>query len=196
MNENTFSGRPHRSAAGFSLMELLTVIIIIGLLASVSYPLLRAYKPNLTARGGARQLETLLNQARLRAASLKKPVRAVINCTRPDGFKSCFLDLQTAVYTNENVTGWSREPKERRVLDSSLTVTKKSASAPHDGQVTVRDIYWVIFLPAGQVYSDPKPLELFVYHGSQKKPAKSGWKIAVASETGRAEMVRDTLKAP
>ncbi|MDR1084340.1 MAG: prepilin-type N-terminal cleavage/methylation domain-containing protein [Deltaproteobacteria bacterium] len=181
---------------GFSLMELLTVTIIIGLLAAVTFPLLSSYRPNLTAKGGAQQLETMMHKARFRAANQKTPVRLVINCSHPGGFESCFLDLQTAVYTNNDVTGWNREPGDHQILNRELMVVRKNPASVHDGQISVKDIYWTIFMPVGHVYSDPRPLELFLYHTAQKNSSKRGWKISVNSENGRVESLRDSQTVP
>jgi prepilin-type N-terminal cleavage/methylation domain-containing protein len=181
---------------GFTMTELLIIIIILGILAAVSYPLFKAYRPGLTAKGGARQVETLMAKARVRAFNQKKPIRVVINCSHPGGFESCFMDLQSAAYNNHDVTGWLRQAGDHQVLDRNLMVAKLKSPSTHDGEVSVKDIYWAVFMPAGQVFSDPRPTSLLVYHQTQKNPDKFGWKISVNNDTGRVALVQGQFNVP
>jgi Tfp pilus assembly protein PilE len=186
----------NNKAIGFTTFELMTVILVIAILAGVSYPLMRSYKPSLVARGGARLLGAALEKARARAARQNRPVRVVVNCDAANGLKSCFIDVQTAVFKDFEVTGWARNPGERRYLDRGLNVVKKPANGSHDGKKTFPGIFWSIFMPAGQVLSDPKPMSVFLYHGSQKGKAASGWRVTVDPDSGRVETRREPLASP
>jgi prepilin-type N-terminal cleavage/methylation domain-containing protein len=53
--------------AGFSLIELLTVVAIIVILAAVSYPTLAEYVRHYRVRGGAEEVITVLQRARSQA---------------------------------------------------------------------------------------------------------------------------------
>ncbi|MDR1577392.1 MAG: prepilin-type N-terminal cleavage/methylation domain-containing protein [Deltaproteobacteria bacterium] len=185
-----------KSQAGFSLMELLTIIIIMGVLVAISYPLMSSRAPDLASKSGARELETLLKKARIRAANQNRPLRVVINCARQGGVDQCFLDLQSAVVKDAGVTDWARIPGDHQLLDHALSIVKNKTSDQHDGKLSIQDIYWIIFLPSGRVFSDPKPLELFLYHSSQKQELKKGWRLTVDKETGRVENSRAEFRTP
>jgi prepilin-type N-terminal cleavage/methylation domain-containing protein len=185
-----------KNVIGFTLIELLVVISIIAMLAIIGYPLARSEKPDLSVKNAVVTLEGLMDKGRLKAATLNRPTRVVVNCGRSGGFESCFADLQTAEIKNAEVTDWRRSPPDRRVLDKNVNVVKKSPSLGHDGKLSFKGIYWSIFTPGGLVYSDPKPLNLFVYHDSQPGKNKKGWNIKIDASTGRVESTRGNLSSP
>jgi hypothetical protein len=166
-------------------MELLTIIVIIAILIAISYPLLSSHKPELLAKAGARQIGALFQKARIRSANLNRPIRVVINCSKPSQKDQCFMDLQSAVVKETEVSDWERMPGDHELLDQNLLVVKKDPNALKDGQLSFKDIFWVIFMPTGRVFSDPNPLDLFLYHKNQKKELKNGWSLTVDKETGR-----------
>jgi prepilin-type N-terminal cleavage/methylation domain-containing protein len=190
MKKSFHRSSPGQARAGFSLMELVVIIAIIAVLAAVSYPLMKTYRPALTAKGGARQIESLLYKAKLRATNLKKPVRAVINCARTGSFKNCFVDLQIAIFTGNTVTGWSSDLNDHQNLNSNLTIAKRLPGAPYDGSLSVPNIFWAVFLPSGEVFSDPKPMDLILYYENSSDSAKKGWNIVVNKSNGRAEITQ------
>jgi Tfp pilus assembly protein FimT len=177
-------------------MEMIVVICVIGILAAVSYPLLKGSKPEYDARGASRQLEALLLKARTMAVNQQKPIRVVINCTRPAGTDHCYADLQAAIYNNEEVSGWEHRPQEREVLKPEIQIVKNNVTAGHDGNLTTPNLFWAIFMPANNIYSDPKAFEVFMYHNYQARPEKDGWLIAVNSVSGKIQLTRNSLATP
>jgi hypothetical protein len=147
----------------------------------------------MTIRSSSRQLETLMEKARTMAINQKKPMRVVINCVRPAGADNCYADLQTAVYADKTVTGWQLSPPDRRVFDSVLRIVKTDPSAVFDGEISVPNIFWTIFTPAGNIFSDPRGFEIFLYHSSQKLPEKKGYKISINSFSGYISSETDTF---
>ncbi len=65
--------RSHSPVAGFSLIELLSVVVIIGILGSVTVPSLRGYLQSQKIGAAARDMISNLRFARLRAVNEKNP---------------------------------------------------------------------------------------------------------------------------
>jgi len=68
----TLTGRS-RARAGFTLVELLVVVVVIGIMASVSAPTFRGYMLNQKLSAATRDLITNLRFARLRAVDERNP---------------------------------------------------------------------------------------------------------------------------
>jgi prepilin-type N-terminal cleavage/methylation domain-containing protein len=178
---------------GFTLLELLVVIAIIGILTGVSYPLLKGQQPELKAKDGARQLESLLQRAKVLASSQFKPIRVVVDCSAASDVKGCVAELESAVYTEDEVTGWQKLSSDQREFDAILKAVKTTPTADFDGEETIPGIFWTIFMPNGKAFSNPRPFEVFLYHQDQKGPALDGWRVAVNNTTGRVSLTRDNF---
>ncbi|MDR1576633.1 MAG: prepilin-type N-terminal cleavage/methylation domain-containing protein [Deltaproteobacteria bacterium] len=178
---------------GFTLMEMIVVIAVVAILVVISYPLLKASKPEYEARGAARQLEGMLQKAKLMAANHQRPIRIVINCLRPSGADNCYVDLQEGVYTEDVVSGWEIRPEERLKLIPEIRLVKTVANALYDGQVSVPNIFWVIFMPANNIFSDPRGFELFLYHQYQGQAEKNGWRLAINNVSGKIQLTQGTF---
>ncbi|MDR2421971.1 MAG: GspH/FimT family protein [Deltaproteobacteria bacterium] len=148
------------------------------------------------AKNGANLLESALEKARARAIRQNRPMRVVVNCAAANALKACFVDVQSAVFKDFEVADWARIPNERRVLDRELKIVKKPATAAHDGKKNFPGVFWSIFMPAGQVFSDPKPMSVFLYHGAQSGKGATGWLLTVDPDTGRIESKRERLASP
>jgi prepilin-type N-terminal cleavage/methylation domain-containing protein len=172
-----------RTKRGFSLMELLVVIAIVAIVAGVSYPLFKGYKVGLATSNWVRGVEALAQKARRLATNQRKPYRLIINCANPIDNLGCYLDLQEAIYQDTEVIGWQRSPVDRLSFEKSLKFVKVPTDNVFDGSVSLPNIYWAIFMPASQVFSDPNPFEFFLYNESD--PAKNAWKLSVNKVTGR-----------
>ena len=67
------------SGAGYTLVELLVVLAIVGLLASAAIPLVLASRPALLARQASRMLGEDLAAARQSAIARDRPVRVLLS---------------------------------------------------------------------------------------------------------------------
>jgi prepilin-type N-terminal cleavage/methylation domain-containing protein len=65
-------------SAGFSLSELLVGVSVLGALATVALPTAWTLLPAATARGGAREIQGVLNQARMLAIQTRQNI-----CVQP-----------------------------------------------------------------------------------------------------------------
>ena len=69
-------GRPknRRGSGGFSLSELLVTVSVLGALATVALPTAWTLLPAANARGGAREIQAVLNQARMIAIQTRQNI--------------------------------------------------------------------------------------------------------------------------
>lgn len=101
--------------AGFSLLELLTVVGIFAVLAMIAVPAYIYRIPRANLQNDARKVQSTLNWAKVAAATGQRPIRATIDCSRldvnpnPKKQVPCALVLEQAVYhKNGWLTGWRR----------------------------------------------------------------------------------------
>jgi prepilin-type N-terminal cleavage/methylation domain-containing protein len=179
-----------KTRPGFSLMEIIIVVAVIGILAAVIAPNITRSMAESRIRAEARSLDSLLQKSRMMAAISQKPVRVVLNCVRlaVDG---CVANLQTAVYDGITVVGWRDAPGYRRVGHRVVSVDKVGAPGT-DGDVSFDDLYWAIFMPDSRVYSDPRPFNLLFHDRSQEGADQPGWRVSLSNESGRVSVQRQT----
>src|SRR3982751_3625956 len=70
-----FTNRP---TAGFTLMETLTAIVIMGILAAIAMPAFTRLLPGIRVSSAARQIATDLQLARMRAISLHSTAEGTV----------------------------------------------------------------------------------------------------------------------
>jgi prepilin-type N-terminal cleavage/methylation domain-containing protein len=195
-----FLGRrsPEVGSKGFSLIELLAVIAIIAILALIIFPSLMRFLPNSRVRADSRALATVMQKARLRAATIQKPIRVVLNCTQ----KPCFVDMQAAIYGNptlgedgSSVKGWTSINEERHRFNDNVSAIKlpSACATCYDGAVTVAGVTYAIFMPGSHVFSDPRPYEIFLYYNQGTAAVRPGWRLSVSNDSGRVITKRDEV---
>lgn len=93
-----FSSRTER---GFSVLELLLVVAMIGTLAAMTLPVMQDVTANIKLNEGARMVERELQDARLKAVSANRLIRVRMNCPAA-GYIRAVEVLGTAVDTAAN----------------------------------------------------------------------------------------------
>jgi prepilin-type N-terminal cleavage/methylation domain-containing protein len=184
------TGSPASQRRGFTLLELITVIAIVGILAAISYPLMSKLVPNQRIAAEGKRVESFLQKARAKSSNLQRPMRVVLNCTA----SPCWIESQRATYTNGVVDGWQSDG-DRRTFNPDVNVSNTSSVTAYDGASTYAGIRYAIYMPDGRVFSDPKPFDVFLFSNSvdPAQNPKDGWRVTVSNDTGRIQTKRDKL---
>ena len=181
---------PRPLRAGFSMMEMVVVVAIIALMALMAGPAITRLVPMQRLRGEAQNVATLLRQARLKAANAQKPTRVVLDCSGLSAAppQPCWTLLETAKYEHGQVTDWTRADSGRRDLDYRARAAWQDPGAGGDGLITRPGVSWIIFMPSGRAYSNPRPFDLVFSATDLSGPRRTGWRLAVSSDSGRATL--------
>ncbi|MDR0355943.1 MAG: prepilin-type N-terminal cleavage/methylation domain-containing protein [Deltaproteobacteria bacterium] len=187
-----------REPQGFTLFELLVVIGLIGALAALSFSSFRNLLPQQTVRSEAERFFSLVDKAKTMAASGRLPVRAIIDCSSKGGV-ACAMTRQQAVVQNLKLVGWEKAGAPIQGLSPQVMVDNSLLTqTDFDGNRSITGIYWVIFMPDGRVYSDPKPFDVFFFQRSQRDQKNQnpvpGWRMTINQDNGSINMSQESRR--
>ena len=176
--------------AGFSVVELMVVVIVIAVMAMAVIPLSMSILPYAQVRMEAQNAATVMRQARLKAASTQRPTRVVLDCRdhAVNVAAPCTFTMQTASYSKGVLTGWDKVGiggmDKKHPLNASVAVRAVTGD-------TSASIFWIIFMPSSRTYSSHSPYEIeFVPEKFKKSPTQGVWKLTVNNSSGRTTLSR------
>jgi prepilin-type N-terminal cleavage/methylation domain-containing protein len=115
---NTGSADRRTSTDGFTLLEMVIVISLIALVASIAIPNMVGKMPKIRLRGAAGAMASELRAARMLARSAGRPVTVVLNSSKPS----------LTVQTDKNGNGTFEDDETSRLDLSSYTGIAVSSS--------------------------------------------------------------------
>lgn len=175
-------------ASGFTLLELLTVVVIFAVLAMLAFPSIVSVVPGFQLRQSARTLSSFMYLARMNAVNTQKPIRASVDCRPRSVNEPCRLQMYSAVFNSSGeLIEWKEMPGGIRLLGSNISVNMNASSVPYSGYNT-DNLYWAIFMPTGKVISSQQPFNVALKaDGVSFDP----YEIALNRNTGHVTLTRD-----
>lgn len=191
------SGRPDGHYSGFTLVEMLVVIVIMGILVMMTVPSLQLLAPRYMLGSTAKSLDSLMQKARLTAHNTQKPIRMVVDCRgtkQPNPQTRCTMLLYSANFDNTgklNLTvppgPWTEVPESRRYVHNKVLIGLPTP-APTAVDAGLVDVYWAVFMPTGKVQASHNPMRLLI------KPANAGLdtyvEVSLSQQSGRVTVRR------
>jgi type II secretion system protein H len=112
------------SEGGFTLIELMVVIAIIGISAAITFPLLNDVSRNATTRAAARELYSHFQLAKIEAVKRNTSVGIIFSAVAPYQYQT-FVDTNSdgVLDTTELILSTTSPPKDH-------TLTNNNANAP------------------------------------------------------------------
>nr|WP_319585224.1 prepilin-type N-terminal cleavage/methylation domain-containing protein [uncultured Desulfobulbus sp.] len=131
---------------GFTLIELMIVVAIVGILGAIAIPSYLSWKPGYEFRGAVSRISSDLNRAKMRALETRKECR-VIFC----GTSYQIVDGNQTMFSNWNVPGTATVP------GCPMTAAHEAAFEAANRRVTIVSLT-DYHLGAGDVTSTGNPI--------------------------------------
>ena len=178
---------PRKPRHGFTLIELMTAMIIFAVMAAIAIPTITAWLPQWRANSAARQIGSTLQLARLKAATNSAEYRVFINTTtlplsiqvekgdRPSGSTVWFCESNNYYEFHDSIQFGTITPT---ATEADIDICRPDGSSPNVfGHV-------VVFLPSGGTTAGNEvTVQLTNIKGDK-------FKITVSNTTGRVRVER------
>jgi type II secretion system protein H len=112
-----------RSEHGYTLAELLVVLVLVGIMTFLTVPFLLTYIPSATVNYAARELQSGLNRAKLMAVTTRQPV-----CVEP--IAGGYRFFQNTTCTGTPWSGTGTDANGVVALANGITVALAAGSNP------------------------------------------------------------------
>lgn len=191
------SGRPVGHCSGFTLVEMLVVIVVMGILLMMAVPTLQMLAPRYMLGSTAKSLDSLMQKARLTAHNTQKPIRMVVDCRtakQPNKQTSCTMLLYSANFDDTgklNLTvppgPWTELPNSRRFVPSKVLIGLPTP-APTAVDASLADVYWAVFMPTGKVQASHNPMRLLIK--PEMASINTSVEVSLSQQSGRVTVRR------
>lgn len=191
------TGRPGGHYSGFTLVEMLIVIVVMGILLMMAVPTLQMLAPRYMLGSTAKSLDSLMQKARLTAHNTQKPIRMVVDCRpakQPNPQISCTMLLYSANFDNTgklNLTvppgPWTEVPNSRRHVPGKVLIGLPTPT-PTAVDASLTDVYWAVFMPTGKVQTSHNPMRLLITPKNNSFDGKVG--VSLSQQSGRVTVRR------
>lgn len=191
------SGCPGGHHSGFTLVEMLIVIVVMGILLMMTVPSLQMLAPRYMLNSTAKSLDSLIQKARLTAHNTQKPIRMVVDCrpaNQPNPQTSCTMLLYSANFDDTgklNLTvppgPWTELPNSRRYVPNKVLIGLPTP-APTAVDASLVDVYWAVFMPTGKVQTSHNPMRLLLE--PEVTALAPSLEVSVSQQSGRVTVRR------
>jgi type II secretory pathway pseudopilin PulG len=164
----------NRGEAGFSLVDMLGVVMVFGILAAMVVPAMKNVTDGMRLGQAAREVERELQTARLKAVTANRPIRVRFNC--PTAGKYRMVEL-IGTPTNNAATDQPMNRCQESVYPSVAADNNPLTIPNHDGparelhpSVSFGGTRTLEFWPDGSVHANDPPSD-------NPPPAGSSWPV-------------------
>jgi prepilin-type N-terminal cleavage/methylation domain-containing protein len=121
--------RQKQSESGFTLIEVLIVIAIIGVIAAIAMPRFNSWKQGADLNANARRLYGFFQQARMEAVKLNETCTVVLTATTYESKVGADVVHSNSYSNGITGTAMTRSYNSRGLINNNATVTLTSPDA-------------------------------------------------------------------
>ena len=144
--------------AGFTLVDLMTVIVVLGILTAIAVPSLKNLTDGIKLGQATREVERELQTARLRAVSANRAIRVRFNCPSAGHYRMVELIGTPTKNATEDSAGNRCQESSYPPAPDNNPLTLPNHDGPLrkiDAAVSFGATQPLEFWPDGTVHSDP-----------------------------------------
>jgi len=173
--------RAQRSERGFTLIDLIAVMALIGIISAIGIPSMLAARDRIRLGQAAREVEREIQSAKSRAVAKSRPMRLRFNCPAAGQYRAVeLLGTATAPIAADaaaNRCSGTVYPYPPADLDPNTRPNLDGPVRALDSEVTFSASQTIEFRPDGTAYRDPgggAAFELIPVAGINIRVARAG----------------------